>query len=89
MCHHWSSVCLLTTLPRVQCGLTVSGSTVGKPRTIQRPKAGRVMPGHPGSLFSSQVALLIHLIPSPVTGQSRLDSSSFREKGQCILCLQF
>lgn len=32
MCHHWSSVCLLTTLPRAHCGLTGSGNMVGEPR---------------------------------------------------------
>lgn len=32
VCHHWSSVCLLTTLLRARCGSTVSGSMVGEPR---------------------------------------------------------
>lgn len=32
VCHLWSSVCLLTTLLRAQCGLTVNGNMVGEPR---------------------------------------------------------
>lgn len=32
VCHHWSSVCLLTTLPRAHSGLTGSGNMVGEPR---------------------------------------------------------
>lgn len=38
VCHHWSSVYLLTTLPRARCGSTVSGNMVGEPeRAVQGP----------------------------------------------------
>lgn len=59
VCHHWSSVCLLTTLPRAQCGSTVSGNMVGEPRGADQGLTGRQTGGPlcpPPSAYSSSGA---------------------------------
>lgn len=85
VCHRWSSVCLLTILPRAQCGLTVSGSTVGELSRAPRQAAG-VMSGHLVSVYSREIPLLVPLISSPVTGQNRLGSGGLEIEGPVCPC---